>query len=92
MSKFVLPTALKEIRFHFSQSGEASLPLKKFLTKNYDALKTQSNYKVPVLIRESYGIAPSLTLRFEKGKEVKNNLEGLDESGIEQTFKSLLKN
>lgn len=91
MSKFVLPTALKELRFHLSQTGEASVPLRKFLTTNYAALKTQSNYKLPILIRESYGVPPSITARFEKGREVKNNLEGLDESGIESAIKNLLK-
>ncbi|KAK6458432.1 NADH dehydrogenase 1 alpha [Scheffersomyces xylosifermentans] len=92
MSKFVLPQALKELRFHLSQTGEASIPLRKFLTNNYSALKTQSNNSLPILIRESYGVPPSLTARFEKGREVKNNLEGLDESGIAKALQDLLKN
>lgn len=92
MSKFVLPTALKEIRFHLSQTGEASIPLRKFLTNNYNGLKTQLNYKLPILIRESYGIPPSVTARFERGREIKNNLDGLDEQGIESALKNLLKN
>ncbi|KAK6201585.1 NADH dehydrogenase 1 alpha [Scheffersomyces amazonensis] len=80
MSKFVLPTALKELRFHLSQTGDASVPLRQFLTKNYQSLK------------ESYGIPPSVTARFEKGKEIKNNLEGLDEKGIIKALQDLLKN
>ncbi|ABN67274.1 NADH dehydrogenase (ubiquinone) 1 alpha [Scheffersomyces stipitis CBS 6054] len=92
MSKFVLPQALKELRFHLSQTGEASVPLRKFLSVNYETLKVQSNYKLPILIRESYGVPPSLTARFEKGKEVKSSLEGLDENGIAKTLQDLLKN
>lgn len=92
MSKFLLPTALKELRFHLSQTGEASIPLRNFLANNYPSLKTQLNYKLPILIRESYGVPPSITARFEKGQEVKNNLEGLDEKGIESALQSLLKN
>ncbi|CAG89703.2 DEHA2F22066p [Debaryomyces hansenii CBS767] len=92
MSKFILPNTLRELRFHLSQTGEASIPLRKFLTANYPSLKTQSNYKLPILIRESYGIPPSITARFEKGMEIKNNVEGLDEKGIEGIFKDLLKN
>lgn len=91
MSKFVLPTALKELRFHFSQTGEASVPLRQFLTKNYASLKSDLKYRLPILIRESYGVPPSITARFEKGKEIKNNLEGLDEQGIALALKDLLK-
>lgn len=90
MSKYILPTTLRELRFHLSQTGEASIPLRNFLTKTYPILKAQSQNKLPILIRESYGVPPSLTARFEKGKEIKNNLEGLDESGIEKAVKELL--
>lgn len=92
MSKYILPTTLRELRFHLSQTGEASVPLRKFLANNYQNLKTQSDNKLPILIRESYGVPPSLTARFEKGREVKNSLEGLDESGIANALKDLLKN
>ncbi|KAG7665007.1 uncharacterized protein J8A68_001472 [[Candida] subhashii] len=91
MSKFVIPTALKELRFHLSQTGEASIPLRNFLTKNYSSIKQQSNNQLPVLIRESYGIPPSLTARFEKGREVKNSLEGLDEAGVAKAVQDILK-
>lgn len=92
MSKYILPTTLKELRFHLSQTGDASVPLRKFLTTNYPALKTQLKNQLPILIREAYGIQPSVTARFEKGREVKNVLEGLDEKGIEGALKQLLKN
>lgn len=83
---------MKELRFHLSQTGEASIPLRKFLTANYPTLKLQLNYKLPILVRESYGIPPSITARFEKGKEIKNNVEGLDLKGIESAFNELMKN
>ena len=91
MSKFVIPTALKELRFHLSQTGEASIPLRNFLTKNYSSIKQQLNNQLPILIRESYGIPPSLTARFEKGREVKNSLEGLDEAGVAKAVQDILK-
>ncbi|EMG47328.1 nuo-10.5 NADH-ubiquinone oxidoreductase 10.5 kDa subunit [Candida maltosa Xu316] len=91
MSKFVIPTALKELRFHLSQTGEASVPVRNFLTKNYPTLKTQTKYQLPILIRESYGIPPTLTARFEKGEEVKTSLEGLDEAGVAKALNELLK-
>lgn len=92
MSKFILPAALKELRFHLSQTGEASVPLRNFLSKNYASLKSQLNYKLPILIREAYGVPPSITARFEKGKEIRNKLEGLDERGIEDALNTLLRN
>ncbi|CAH2353756.1 hypothetical protein CLIB1423_12S02234 [[Candida] railenensis] len=91
MSKFVIPTALKELRFHLSQTGEASVPLRNFLTTNYATIKKGSP-SLPVLIREAYGVPPSVTARFEKGREVKSNLEGLDGKAIESSLISLLKN
>lgn len=91
MSKFVIPTALKELRFHLSQTGEASVPLRNFLTTNYASIKKESP-SLPVLIREAYGVPPSVTARFEKGREVKSNLEGLDGKAIESSLISLLKN
>lgn len=91
MSKFVIPTALKELRFHLSQTGEASVPLRTFLTSNYKSLK-QGQPALPVLIREAYGVPPSVTARFEKGREVKTSLEGLDGKAIESELISLLKN
>lgn len=75
-----------------SQTGEASVPLRKFLTKNYPALKTLLENKLPILIREAYGVPPSITARFEKGREVKNSVDGLDEKAIEQALQALLKN
>lgn len=91
MSKFVVSTAVRELRFHLSQTGEASVPLRNFLVKNYPTLKTSTNNQLPILIRESFGVPPSITARFEKGREVKNSLDGLDEKAIEQAVKALLK-
>lgn len=91
MSKFILPSTLRELRFHLSQTGEASVPLRKFLTTNYPSLKAQTKNQLPILIREAYGIPPSVTARFEKGKELKSELDGLDEKGIDTALQQLLK-
>lgn len=90
-AKFAISTALKEVRFHLSQSGETSAALQKFLSSNYATLKSATNNKVPILIREASGISPSITARFEKGREVSTPLEGLDTKAIESAVKSLLK-
>ncbi|KAI5950131.1 hypothetical protein KGF54_005279 [Candida jiufengensis] len=91
MSKFVIPTALKELRFHLSQNDKTSQPLKNFLVKNYSNLKTQTDYKLPILIRESFGIKPSVTVRFEKGEEIKKSLDGLSEGEVEKALSEVLK-
>lgn len=90
-AKFVISSALREVRFHLSQSGEASAPLQKFLSTNYATLKSATNNKIPFLIRESSGVSPSITARFEKGREIKTKLDGLDSKGVEDAVKSLLK-
>lgn len=90
-TKFLISKALKEVRFHLARSGEASAALQKFLTLNYQTLKSSTSYRVPILIRESSDIVPSVTARFEKGREVKTSLEGLDDKVIEGTIKDLLK-
>lgn len=89
-AKFVASAALKEVRFHLSQTGAASTPLRNFLTKHYPTLKAATDNKMPILIRESFGVPPSITARFEKGREVKNNLEGMDEKAIGDAVKALL--
>lgn len=90
-AKFAISTALREVRFHLSQTGEASAALHKFLASNYETLKSATNYKIPILIRESSGIAPSITVRFEKGREVSAKLKGMDTSAITAAVSSLLK-
>ncbi|MCH0628620.1 L51/S25/CI-B8 domain-containing protein [Kocuria palustris] len=91
MSKFVFGTAVKELRFHLSQTGEASVPLRKFLQANYAPLKQASDNKVPILVREAFGIPPSFTARFEKGKEIKKQLEGLTEKDIADQVATFIK-
>lgn len=90
-AKFAVSNALRELRFHLSQTGEASVPLRNYLVKNYPTLKSATGNKLPILIREAFGVPPSITARFEKGREVKNNLDGLDEKAIEEAVKSLVK-
>lgn len=90
MSKFAVSAALKEVRFHLSQTGAASVPLRTFLTKHYPALKAATKDR-PILIRESFGVPPSITARFEMGREVKNSLDGLDEAAVEKAVQNLLK-
>lgn len=92
MSKLVLPSALRELRFHFSKTGEASQPLLKFLDKQYAILRhSETKQRIPILLREAYGVPPSFTARFEKGREVKTNVEGLDEKEIANVFQGVLK-
>ncbi|KAF5097038.1 hypothetical protein D0Z03_001492 [Geotrichum reessii] len=87
--RFAFPKALKELRFHFSQTGEASVPLRQFLIKNYPVFK-QENPTTPVLIREAFGVRPAAFARFEYGKESKVHLDGISEEQIEKTLTSLI--
>lgn len=51
----------------------------------------KANPGTAILIREAYGIPPSLASRFEKGKEVKVGLDGLGMEEIAQKFPDILK-
>ncbi|GMM38719.1 hypothetical protein DASC09_060580 [Saccharomycopsis crataegensis] len=86
--RFSVPTAVRELRFHLSQTGEASVPLRNYLSEQYPTIK-KSNPELPILIREAFGVPPTLYARFEHGREAKYSLEGLSSSAIEQTLKNL---
>lgn len=80
---------VKEIRFHLSQVNEGSSALRSFLVSSYPALN-KANPELPILIRESQQAKPLVFVRFEKGAEVKKDLEGLDKAQIESEVKKLL--
>lgn len=105
-AKYAFPRALKELRFHFSQTGEASVPLRlvfyiiiqsfksltnirQFLTRAYPVFK-KHNPTTPVLIREAFGVRPTVFARFEFGKESKIHLDGIPEAEIEKALDSLI--
>jgi NADH dehydrogenase (ubiquinone) 1 alpha subcomplex subunit 2 len=48
------------------------------------------NPELPILIREASQSKPLVFVRFEKGREVKKDLEGMDKTQIETELKSLL--
>jgi NADH dehydrogenase (ubiquinone) 1 alpha subcomplex subunit 2 len=50
----------------------------------------KQNPELPILIREAEHVKPLVFVRFEKGIEVKKELEGLDKSQIETELKHLL--
>ncbi|CDR39043.1 CYFA0S02e11298g1_1 [Cyberlindnera fabianii] len=89
MSKFVIGSAVKEIRFHLSQAAESSTALRSFITSSYPTL-SKANPELPILIREASFARPTVFVRFEKGQEVKKSLEGLDKTQIETEIKNLL--
>ncbi|CAN6600042.1 hypothetical protein TRVA0_001S08262 [Trichomonascus vanleenenianus] len=87
-AKYVFPKALKELRFHLSQSASSNT-LRSFLTKNYPALK-QSNPNTPILIREALGVRPTAFARFERGVEHKVHLDQVAEADLASTLKALI--
>lgn len=62
--------------------------IREFLTNKYPSIR-KSNPELPILVREAYGVSPTLYARFELGREAKYSLEGLDSAAIEQTLKGL---
>ncbi|KAK9380140.1 thioredoxin-like protein [Kockiozyma suomiensis] len=88
-SKYAFPKALKELRFHFCQTGEASTPLRSFLAKSYPVMKKHNPY-TPILVREAAGVPPQLIARFEFGKELKLPLDGVSSAELESAIEKFV--
>ncbi|KAF8428271.1 thioredoxin-like protein [Tirmania nivea] len=89
-ARYAFAPALKELRFHFCQTGAASTPLRSFLRKSYPVMK-KHNSNTPILMREALGIEPRVFARYELGKEVAQPLTGLSEKEIEEKVAVLAK-
>ncbi|KAK9471503.1 NADH-ubiquinone oxidoreductase [Dipodascopsis tothii] len=89
-AKYAFAKPLKELRFHFCQTGESGVGLRSFLQKAYPAMK-QSNPSTPILIREATGVNPVVYARFALGKETAVPLVGLTEKQIETEVEKLVK-
>ncbi|KAI0967831.1 thioredoxin-like protein [Xylaria arbuscula] len=87
--KYAFATALKEVRFLFSQS-ESGAATRTFLTRAYPTMK-KNNPHTPILIREAAGTIPKIYARYEFGKEKSQSLEGLSDKQIEDAVATLVK-
>ncbi|KAI3493272.1 hypothetical protein L1887_42113 [Cichorium endivia] len=83
------PKALKEVRLHLCQTGQASAGARKFLESNYKPIK-QSNPDVPFLVREASGTPARAFARFERGVEKRVELDGLSSADVEKKIGELL--
>ncbi|PSN69098.1 NADH dehydrogenase, alpha subcomplex, subunit 2 [Corynespora cassiicola Philippines] len=89
-TKYAFSQGLRELRFLFCQTGEASAATRNFLTKSYPTMK-KHNPHTPILIREASGIEPKVFARYDFGKEKSISLKGLDDKAIEQSVTDLVK-
>ncbi|KAF7555419.1 hypothetical protein G7046_g6570 [Stylonectria norvegica] len=89
-SKYAFTKSLKELRFIFCQTSEASAPVRSFLTRAYPTMK-RNNPSIPILIREGAGTPPKVFVRYEFGNESAKALEGLSDKQIEETITGLVK-
>ncbi|KAH3781677.1 NADH dehydrogenase [ubiquinone] 1 alpha subcomplex subunit 2-like [Dreissena polymorpha] len=81
---------LKELRIHLCQKSAASQGVREFIETQYVALK-KSNPKFPILIRECSSVQPSVTARYEHGKEARVPLQGKSSAEVLSTIQSLNK-
>lgn len=86
--RFNIASSVKELRFQFCQNGESSNTIRQYLSSSYPYIK-KSNPELPILIREASGVSPTLYVRYEFGKEIKQSLEGLKTEQIETILKGL---
>ncbi|KAI0019056.1 thioredoxin-like protein [Xylariomycetidae sp. FL0641] len=89
--KYAFTTALKEVRFLFCQTGEASAATRSFITRAYPTMK-KNNPHTPIMIREAAGTLPKIYARYDFGKEKSQSLEGMSDKQIEEAVTTLVKN
>ncbi|RYO77273.1 hypothetical protein DL762_009361 [Monosporascus cannonballus] len=90
-TKYAFVKSLKEVRFLFCHTGEASAATRTFLTRAYPTMK-KNNPHTPILIREAQGMLPKVYARYDLGKEKSQSLEGLSDKQIEEAVTTLVKN
>ncbi|RYP53622.1 hypothetical protein DL769_010491 [Monosporascus sp. CRB-8-3] len=94
-TKYAFVKSLKEVRFLFCHTGEASAATRAFLTRAYPTMK-KNNPHTPILIREAQGVLPKVYARYGSsiylGKEKSQSLEGLSDKQIEEAVTTLVKN
>ncbi|KAF2745919.1 NADH-ubiquinone oxidoreductase-like protein 105 kDa subunit [Sporormia fimetaria CBS 119925] len=88
-SKYAFAQGLKEVRFLFCQTGDASAPVRNFLTRSYPTMK-KHNPHTPIMLREAAGTEPKVYARFDFGKEKMVPLKGLGDKEIEQKVTDLV--
>ncbi|BFZ53153.1 hypothetical protein PYCC9005_000176 [Savitreella phatthalungensis] len=87
-SKYAFSKGLKELRFHFCHTSEASAGLKQFLKSSYPTMK-KHNPETPMLIREAFGVKPVVWARYEHGRETKTSVDGLSATEVEKAVQGL---
>ncbi|KAH6661961.1 thioredoxin-like protein [Halenospora varia] len=90
-AKYAFVQTLKEVRFLFCQTGEASGATRSFLTRTYPTMK-KHNPNTPIMLREAAGTQPRVYARYEFGQEKSASLSGLTDKQIEETVTGLVKN
>ncbi|KAH8885754.1 NADH dehydrogenase, alpha subcomplex, subunit 2 [Thozetella sp. PMI_491] len=89
-SKYAFTKSLKEVRFLFCQTGEASAATRSFITRAYPTMK-KNNPNIPILLREAQGTAPKVYARYDLGQEKSQSLAGLSDKQIEDAVSGLVK-
>ncbi|KAJ5542810.1 NADH dehydrogenase (complex I) alpha subcomplex subunit 2 [Penicillium sp. DV-2018c] len=88
--KYVFSQGLKELRFLFCQTSEASAATRSFLNRAYPTMK-KHNPQTPIMMREAAGTQPRVFARYAFGKEKQEALSGMTDSQIEERITQLVK-
>ncbi|BCS02853.1 L51/S25/CI-B8 domain-containing protein [Aspergillus luchuensis] len=89
-SKYVFTKGLKELRFLFCQTSQASSATRSFLQRAYPTMK-KHNPHTPILMREAAGTVPRVYARYAFGQEKQEALTGLTDQQIEEKITQLVK-
>lgn len=82
---------LKELRLVFCPQSQTSAGIRSWVNSKYTQTKAL-NPTFPILVRQQPGASAYVIARFDKGKEVKSEVEGMDleqfEAQLEKTVNS----
>lgn len=83
------PSAVKEVRLHFSPNSASSTGARQFLASHYKSIKA-SNPNLPFLVREAQGVPARLFVRLERGTERNAELSNLGSEAIARKLLDLM--
>ncbi|KKY15547.1 putative nadh-ubiquinone oxidoreductase 105 kda subunit [Phaeomoniella chlamydospora] len=88
--KYAFAKGIRELRFHFCHTSNASDAMRTFLKRAYPTMKKNNPY-IPIMMREAQDVEPRIWARYGYGKEKSEPLSGLTDKEIEEKVTTLVK-
>ncbi|CAG8016457.1 unnamed protein product [Penicillium salamii] len=84
--KYVFTQGLKELRFLFCQTSEASAATRSFLNRAYPTMK-KHNPQTPIMMREAAGTQPRVFARYGTNSNCDNSIRKGEAGGFDWPYR-----